>query len=62
MKPIPNHNNRYTRWLRSWWGRSLFGAFVGALLVAFSGIQDPVPFLIGMIAGAVVLYFLGRLE
>lgn len=40
----------------------LAGAFIGALLVAFSGIDTPVAFLVGMIAGAVVLYFLGRWE
>lgn len=62
MKPVQSNNSRYTRWLRSWWGRSLFGAFVGALLVAFSGIENPIAFLIGMVAGALVLYFLGRLE
>ncbi len=58
----PDRNNRYMRWLRSWWGRSLFGAFVGALLVAFSGIDDPTIFLLGLVGGALVLFFLGRLE
>jgi nicotinamide riboside transporter PnuC len=62
MKPIQNRNNRYARWLRSWWGRSLFGAFIGALLVAFSGIENPMAFLIGIVAGALVLFVLGRLE
>ena len=62
MKPVQNNNSRYSRWLRSWWGRSLFGAFVGALLVAFSGIENPLAFLIGIVAGALLLFFLGRLE
>lgn len=57
-----NSNNRYARWLRSWWGRSLFGAFIGALLVAFSGIEDPLFFLGGMVIGALVLFYLGRLH
>jgi len=48
--------------IRSWWGRSLAGAFIGGLLVAFSGIEQPVAFLGGMIVGAVVLFFLGRWE
>ena len=48
--------------LQSWWGRSLAGAFIGGLLVAFSGIESPVVFLFGMLAGALLLFFLGRLE
>ena len=48
--------------LRSWWGRSLAGAFIGALLVALSRLDQPAAFLIGMLAGAVALYFLGRWE
>ncbi len=48
--------------IQSWWGRSLAGAFVGGLLVAFSGIEEPVVFILGMLAGALVLFFLGRWE
>jgi hypothetical protein len=48
--------------IRSWWGRSLAGAFIGALLVAFSGIDSPSAYLAGMLVGAVVLFFLGRWE
>lgn len=48
--------------IRSWWGRMLAGAFIGGLLVAFSGIDQPVAFLLGMLVGAVVLFFLGRWE
>ena len=55
-------NFSWQKIIRSWWGRSLAGAFIGALLVAFSGIQTPVAFLVGMIVGAVALYFLGRWE
>ena len=54
--------NKYTKWLRSWWGRSLAGAFVGGLLVAFAGINEPGWFVVGMILGALALYFLGRLQ
>jgi hypothetical protein len=54
--------NKFTKYLRTWWGRSLAGAFVGGLLVAFSGIDDPAWFLAVMAAGALVMYFLGRLE
>ena len=56
--------NRFSwkKLIQSWWGRSLAGAFIGALLVAFSGLDQPGVFLIGMIAGALTLYFLGRLE
>jgi hypothetical protein len=52
----------WKKMLQSWWGRSLAGAFVGGLLVAFSGVDDPGIFLIGMIAGAITLFLLGRLE
>lgn len=55
-------NNRYARWLRSWWGRMLFGAFIGGLLIAFSGIDNPTVFFTGMLVGAVIMFFLGRLE
>jgi hypothetical protein len=45
--------------LQTWWGRSLAGAFVGGLLVAFSGVDNPAIFLLGMLAGAVILFVLG---
>jgi hypothetical protein len=48
--------------IQSWWGRSLAGAFIGALLVAFSGLEQPTVFLLGMIVGAVTLFLLGRLQ
>jgi hypothetical protein len=48
--------------IRSWWGRSLAGAFIGGLLVAFANVTTPAIFLIGMIAGAVTLFLLGRLR
>jgi len=48
--------------IQSWWGRSLAGAFIGAMLVAFSGLNQPGVFFLGMAAGAVTLFFLGRLE
>ena len=48
--------------IQSWWGRSLAGAFVGGLLVAFSGIENPMVFVIGMVVGAVALFLLGLWE
>jgi len=48
--------------IQSWWGRSLAGAFIGALLVSFSGLTDLGVFVLGMAVGAVALYLLGRLE
>jgi hypothetical protein len=54
-----------TNWkkiIRSWWGRSLAGAFIGGLLVAFSGLDQPVVFVLGMLVGALALYLLGRWE
>ena len=48
--------------LQSWWGRSIAGAFLGGLLVAFSGVNEPAIFLLGMLAGAVALFLLGRLQ
>jgi hypothetical protein len=48
--------------IRSWWGRSLAGAFIGGLLVAFSGLDQPAVFLAGMLVGAVTLFLLGRWE
>lgn len=44
------------------WGRALAGAFVGGLLVAFSGITEPVVFVLGMVTGAVALFVLGLWE
>jgi hypothetical protein len=48
--------------IRSWWGRSLAGAFIGGLLVAFANVNSPVFFLIGMAGGALALFLLGRLD
>jgi hypothetical protein len=48
--------------IQSWWGRSLAGALIGGLLVAFSGLDQPAIFLFGMGAGALALFLLGRLE
>ena len=48
--------------IQSWWGRSLAGAFVGGLLVAFSGIEQPSVFVIGMLLGALALFLLGLWE
>jgi len=53
---------RLQRLVRTWWGRSLFGAFLGGMLVAFSNVDDPTIFLIGMVLGAAALFFLGRWE
>jgi hypothetical protein len=52
----------WKKMLQSWWGRSLAGAFIGALLVSFSGLNDPGWFILGMVAGAVALFALGRLQ
>jgi len=54
-------NLSWKKWLRSWWGRLLVGAFIGGLLVAFSGLNDPVAFVWGMVLGALAMFFLGRL-
>ena len=54
--------NTFGRILRSWWGRSIAGALVGGLLVAFSGIDSAPAFAIGMAAGAIILFFLGQLK
>ena len=48
--------------IRSWWGRSIAGAFLGGLLVAFANINTPGVFLFGMAAGAIALFLLGRLQ
>lgn len=53
-------NNKYYRMLRSWWGRLLLGAFIGGF--AASLISDPWIFLIGVISGAVIVYFLGEIK
>jgi len=52
----------WKKMLQSWWGRSIAGAFLGGLLVAFSGVNEPAIFLIGMAVGAVALFLLGRLQ
>jgi hypothetical protein len=48
--------------IQTWWGRSLAGAFVGGLLVAFSGIEAPGVFVVGMLVGALALFLLGLWE
>ena len=53
-------NIQWKKLLQSWWGRSLAGAFIGGLLVAFSGVDDPAWFMGGMVIGAVTLFLLGR--
>ncbi len=40
----------------------LIGAAIGGFIVAFVGIQEPAIFVMGMIVGAALLFFLGRLE
>ena len=50
------------KFIRSGLGRSIAGAFLGGLLVAFANINTPGIFLIGMAAGAVTLFLLGRLQ
>jgi hypothetical protein len=52
----------WKKMLQSWWGRSIAGAFLGGLLVAFSGVNEPSIFLLGMVAGALALFLLGRLQ
>jgi hypothetical protein len=59
---LSDRNNRYARMIRSWWGRSLFGGFIGGLLMAWSGVEDPLFFFGGIVVGALVMFFLGRLE
>jgi hypothetical protein len=48
--------------IRSWWGRSLAGAFIGGLLVAFANVSTPAIFVLGMVVGALALFLLGRLK
>jgi hypothetical protein len=55
-------NSFWKKFVRSWWGRMLIGAFIGGFTVAFVGVQEPAIFLVGMILGAAVLFFLGRLQ
>lgn len=55
-------NSLWKRFVRSWWGRMLIGAAIGGFIVAFVGIQEPAIFVMGMIVGAALLFFLGRLE
>ena len=40
----------------------LIGAVIGGFIVAFVGIQEPAIFVMGMIAGAALVFFLGRLQ
>jgi hypothetical protein len=55
-----NKSNKYIKMLRSWWGRALAGAFIGALAVGWAGIDEPLWYLVGMGGGALALYVLGR--
>ena len=52
----------WSKIIRSWWGRSIAGAFLGGLLVAFAQINSPAVFFFGMAAGAIALFLLGRLQ
>ena len=52
-------NTLWKKFVRSWWGRMLIGAFIGAFTVAFVGVQEPAIVLIAMIVGAVGVFFLG---
>jgi hypothetical protein len=58
-------NMRKISWMkiiRSWWGRMLIGAFMGGVLMAWMTIEDPKLVFLGMAAGALTLFFLGRLK
>jgi len=55
-------NNLWKKVARSWWGRMIIGALIGGFTVAFVGVQEPSIFLLGMIIGAALLFFLGRLQ
>ena len=48
--------------IRSWWGRIIIGAFIGGVLMAWVSIQDPSMIFVGMVVGALALFFLGRLQ
>ncbi len=48
--------------VRSWWGRIIIGAFVGGILMAWVSIEDPRLVFLGMAGGALLLFFLGRLQ
>jgi hypothetical protein len=55
-------NSLWKKFTRSWWGRTVIGALIGGFVVAFVGVQDPAIFVMGMIIGAALLFFLGRLQ
>ena len=55
-------NIQWKNMARSWWGRLLAGGFVGGIVVAFAGIDEPLWFLGGMMVGAAFVYFLGMWE
>jgi hypothetical protein len=40
----------------------VIGALIGGFTVAFVGVQEPAIFVLGMIIGAALLFFLGRLQ
>ena len=49
----------WKRIYRSWLGRSLVGALIGALVVVFANIDDTRWVLVGMVTGALLLFLLG---
>ena len=57
MNKIP-----WGKMVRSWWGRIIIGAFIGGILMAWVSIEEPALVFVGMIGGAVALFFLGRLQ
>jgi hypothetical protein len=57
-----NPNGLFQRVVRSLPGQIVLGAIIGGLLIAFAGIQDPWWFLGGMLAGAIAVVMLARVE
>jgi hypothetical protein len=55
-------NSLWKKFTHSWWGRMVIGALIGGFTVAFVGVQEPAIFVLGMIIGAALLFFLGRLQ
>ena len=52
----------WDRFIHSWWGRSLAGAMIGGFIMAFANVNSGPLFLLGMAAGALALFLLGRWE
>jgi len=55
-------DSRLGRFINSPLGKTVLGAGIGGLVVAFANVQDPVVFFAGMALGVVAVFALGQIR